>query len=208
MSWQQKGFPAAPWSSPRTPTGGSRGSTGGCSRRRKASQGCRCSDLYSSYPDYDIDVPAEQALATQASLIVLMHPIQWYSMPALLKLWLDEVLTYGWAYGPGGTALKGKDLWLVATTGGPEAPTTPRATTAISSTPSCRPTSRPRYCAACASCRPWSCTAPVGRAKRTWPATCRSSRTACAPIRNGPNSTSSSLPGVRSAHHGQARRRR
>ena len=82
--------------------------------------GVQVRDLYSSYADYDIDVPAEQALATQASLIVLMHPIQWYSMPALLKLWLDEVLTYGWAYGPGGTALKGKDLWLVATTGGPE----------------------------------------------------------------------------------------
>jgi glutathione-regulated potassium-efflux system ancillary protein KefF len=82
--------------------------------------GVRVRDLYSSYADYDIDVPAEQALATQASLIVLMHPIQWYSMPALLKLWVDEVLTYGWAYGPGGTALKGKDLWLVATTGGPE----------------------------------------------------------------------------------------
>jgi glutathione-regulated potassium-efflux system ancillary protein KefF len=82
--------------------------------------GVQVRDLYSSYADYDIDVPAEQALAKQASLIVLMHPIQWYSMPALLKLWVDEVLTYGWAYGPGGTALKGKDLWLVATTGGPE----------------------------------------------------------------------------------------
>ena len=82
--------------------------------------GVQVRDLYASYADYDIDVPAEQALATQAPLIVLMHPIQWYSMPALLKLWLDEVLTYGWAYGPGGTALRGKDLWLVATTGGPE----------------------------------------------------------------------------------------
>jgi glutathione-regulated potassium-efflux system ancillary protein KefF len=30
------------------------------------------------------------------------------------------VLEYGWAYGPGGTALKGKDFWLVATTGSPE----------------------------------------------------------------------------------------
>ena len=82
--------------------------------------GVQVRDLYSSYPDYDIDVTAEQAAATQASLIVLLHPIQWYSMPALLKLWLDEVLTYGWAYGSGGTALRGKDLWLVATTGGPE----------------------------------------------------------------------------------------
>jgi glutathione-regulated potassium-efflux system ancillary protein KefF len=82
--------------------------------------GARVQDLYGSYPDYDIDVATEQSLAGAAPLIVLLHPIQWYSMPALLKLWLDEVLTYGWAYGPGGTALQGKDLWLVATTGSPE----------------------------------------------------------------------------------------
>ena len=30
------------------------------------------------------------------------------------------MLGFGWAYGPGGTALKGKDLWLVASTGGPQ----------------------------------------------------------------------------------------
>ncbi|MBC7603737.1 MAG: NAD(P)H-dependent oxidoreductase [Ramlibacter sp.] len=77
-------------------------------------------DLYTLYPDYDIHVPVEQEAAASASLIVLLHPVQWYSMPALLKLWMDEVLTYGWAYGPGGTALRGKALWLVATTGGPE----------------------------------------------------------------------------------------
>ena len=82
--------------------------------------GVELRDLYASYADYDIDVAAEQVHASSASLIVLLHPIQLYSMPALQKLWLDEVLAYGWAYGPGGTALQGKDLWLVATTGGPE----------------------------------------------------------------------------------------
>ena len=86
----------------------------------RGSGGVEVRDLYALYPDYDIDVSAEQAVAQQARLVVLLHPIQWYSMPALLKLWVDEVLTYGWAYGAGGTALQGKDLWLVATTGGPE----------------------------------------------------------------------------------------
>ena len=76
-------------------------------------------DLYALYPDYLIDVGAEQALLESARLIVWQHPIQWYSMPPLMKLWVDEVLAFGWAYGPGGTALRGKDLWLVATTGGP-----------------------------------------------------------------------------------------
>jgi len=78
-------------------------------------------DLYGTYPDFDIDAGTEQEQAQAADLLVLLHPIQWYAMPALMKLWCDEVLAYGWAYGPGGTALQGKDLWLVASTGGPEA---------------------------------------------------------------------------------------
>lgn len=85
-------------------------------RRQPHVQVC---DLYGRYPDYHIDVAAEQAHLAAAQLVVLMHPIQWYSMPSLQKLWLDEVLAYDWAYGEGGHALRGKDLWLVATTGGP-----------------------------------------------------------------------------------------
>jgi glutathione-regulated potassium-efflux system ancillary protein KefF len=77
-------------------------------------------DLYALYPDYLIDIPAEQALLATAKLVVWQQPIHWYGMPPLLKLWVDEVLAFGWAYGPDGTALRGKDLWLVATTGGPQ----------------------------------------------------------------------------------------
>ena len=76
-------------------------------------------DLFARYTDYSIDVPTEQAHLEAAALVVLMHPVQWYGMPALLKLWLDDVFTQGWAYGSG-RVLEGKDLWLVATTGGPE----------------------------------------------------------------------------------------
>jgi len=65
-------------------------------------------------------VPAEQAALGPARLVVWQHPIHWYSMPPLMKLWVDEVLSFGWAYGPGGSALRGKDLWLVTSTGGPE----------------------------------------------------------------------------------------
>jgi glutathione-regulated potassium-efflux system ancillary protein KefF len=77
-------------------------------------------DLYALYPDYVIDVPLEQSLLAKARLVVWQHPVHWYHMPPLMKLWLDEVLSFGWAYGPGGLALQGKDLWLVASTGGPE----------------------------------------------------------------------------------------
>ena len=77
-------------------------------------------DLYALYPDYWIDVPTEQALLAEARLLVWLHPVHWYSMTPLLKLWLDEVFSFGWAYGPGGHALEGKDLWLAASTGGPD----------------------------------------------------------------------------------------
>ena len=77
-------------------------------------------DLYALYPDYLIDVAAEQQRLAAAELLVWLHPVHWYSMPPLLKLWLDEVFAFGWAYGPGGRALEGKALWLAASTGGPE----------------------------------------------------------------------------------------
>jgi glutathione-regulated potassium-efflux system ancillary protein KefF len=77
-------------------------------------------DLYALYPDYWIDVAAEQAALAAARLVVWLHPIHWYSMPPLMKLWLDDVFAFGWAYGPGGHALRGKDLWLATSTGGTE----------------------------------------------------------------------------------------
>ena len=77
-------------------------------------------DLYALYPDYLVDVETEQALLAAARLVVWQHPIRWYGMPPLMKLWCDDVLAFGWAYGPGGGALRGKDVWLVASTGGAE----------------------------------------------------------------------------------------
>jgi glutathione-regulated potassium-efflux system ancillary protein KefG len=49
--------------------------------------------------------------------VVAQHPFYWYSAPALIKEWIDLVLTHGWAYGEGGTALTGK-TWLSAITSG------------------------------------------------------------------------------------------
>ncbi len=78
-------------------------------------------DLYALYPDYFIDVAAEREALADAALVVWLHPVHWYSMPPMLKLWLDEVFGFGWAYGPGGRALAGRDLWLACSTGGPAA---------------------------------------------------------------------------------------
>jgi glutathione-regulated potassium-efflux system ancillary protein KefF len=78
-------------------------------------------DLLEAYPDFYIDVAREQALLREADLIVFQHPLYWYSTPAILKHWQDVVLTRGYAYGPGGDALHGKDfLQVVSTGGGPE----------------------------------------------------------------------------------------
>jgi glutathione-regulated potassium-efflux system ancillary protein KefF len=74
--------------------------------------------LYELYPDFAIDIGAEQALLAQAHTVVWQHPLYWYSVPPLLKLWFDKVLAHGWAYGDGGTALRGKGCLWVATTGG------------------------------------------------------------------------------------------
>ena len=54
-------------------------------------------------------------------VVILQHPFFWYSTPALIKEWEDLVLQHGWAYGTGGTALHGKFLLSVISTGGREA---------------------------------------------------------------------------------------
>ena len=75
-------------------------------------------DLYEEYPDFLIDVEREKELLAAHDTIVFLHPFYWYSSPALLKEWQDLVLEYGFAYGPGGTALHGKRWWSVFSAGG------------------------------------------------------------------------------------------
>lgn len=77
-------------------------------------------DLGALYPDYQIDVEAEQAALVNADLVVLQFPFYWYSVPALLKKWIDDVFSYDFAYGAKGDKLKGKDLVLSFTVGGPQ----------------------------------------------------------------------------------------
>ncbi|MCI3919431.1 NAD(P)H-dependent oxidoreductase [Paenibacillus sp. TRM 82003] len=77
-------------------------------------------DIYEAYPNGAIDVDAEHRLLESHDKVVFQFPLYWYSSPYLLKKWLDDVLTFGWAYGPGGDKLHGKSLGLAITTGGPE----------------------------------------------------------------------------------------
>ena len=74
--------------------------------------------LYELYPDFHINVRAEQEALLQSHTIVLQHPLHWYHTPALLSLWMEKILSYGWAYGENGTALHGKRLMWAVSTGG------------------------------------------------------------------------------------------
>lgn len=74
-------------------------------------------DLYEHYPDFYIDKAAEQALIVKHDVIVLQHPLYWYSVPALMKEWLDIVFEHGFAYGRDGKGLQGRTM-MNAWTGG------------------------------------------------------------------------------------------
>lgn len=73
--------------------------------------------LYQQYPDGHIDVAKEQALVESHQNLVLQFPIYWFNCPPLLKQWLDDVLTYGWAYGSAGNQLKDKKITLAVSAG-------------------------------------------------------------------------------------------
>ena len=77
-------------------------------------------DLTALYPDFHFDVEREQVKLLESDVIILQFPFFWYSIPGILKHWLDEILTYGFAYGSTGDKLKGKKLIVSSTIGGPE----------------------------------------------------------------------------------------
>jgi glutathione-regulated potassium-efflux system ancillary protein KefG len=88
--------------------------------RARTVDGVTFRDLYELYPEFDVDVAQEQALLERHRVVVLQHPLFWYSVPALLKQWIDLVFEHGWAYGQEGRALEGKTLTQAVTVGGSE----------------------------------------------------------------------------------------
>ena len=71
-------------------------------------------------PDGKFDIAAEQAALLEADLVVWQFPYHWYSLPWLMKKWLDDVWVHGFAHGSKGR-LVGKKLLVSFTTGAPEA---------------------------------------------------------------------------------------
>jgi len=82
--------------------------------------GVEVRDLYKMYPDFNIDIEAEQEVLTGADVIIFQYPFYWYGMPGMLKEWLDRVFVYGFAYGSTGDKLKGKEFLVSTTIGGAE----------------------------------------------------------------------------------------
>ncbi|MEM9629750.1 MAG: NAD(P)H-dependent oxidoreductase [Pseudomonadota bacterium] len=70
-------------------------------------------------PAMKFDLETEQALLLSHERIVFQFPFYWYSAPPVLKAWMDQTLSYGFAYGPGGDKLKGRELLVLVSTGGP-----------------------------------------------------------------------------------------
>ncbi|WP_029678480.1 NAD(P)H-dependent oxidoreductase [Bifidobacterium sp. 7101] len=66
------------------------------------------------------DVQAMQERIKDADVLALVFPVYWYSMPAIMKGFIDRVICRGFAYNADGTpgALAGRRVELVMLTGG------------------------------------------------------------------------------------------
>lgn len=69
------------------------------------------------------DIVAEQEKLLWSDLVIFQFPLWWFSLPAILKGWVDRVMTTGFAYGGGKFydqgGLAGRKAMLALTTGGP-----------------------------------------------------------------------------------------
>lgn len=77
-------------------------------------------DLYEQYPRYNIDIDDEQKKLLEHDVIMFQHPLFWYSVPSLIKEWIDLVLEHGFAFGQGGNQLTDKIMMNVTSAAGPE----------------------------------------------------------------------------------------
>ncbi|VFS20001.1 General stress protein 14 [Serratia liquefaciens] len=118
------------------------------------------------------DIAAEQEKLLWADTVIFQFPLWWFSMPAIMKGWIDRVYAWGFAYGVGehsdrhwgdrygeGTFV-GKRAMLIVTAGGWAEHYSPRGSNGPSTT----------------SCSPFStvcCSTPALRCFRRWCSTAR-----------------------------------
>jgi len=63
------------------------------------------------------DINSEQSKLLAANLVILQFPLWWGSYPAILKGWIERVISRGYGYGSN-NLLSGKSVLLSVTTGG------------------------------------------------------------------------------------------
>lgn len=66
---------------------------------------------------FKVDVKEEQVFLKEADVIVFQFPLFWYGVPGLMKEYIDQVFTYGFAFGKGNYHLEGKKIAVSFTTG-------------------------------------------------------------------------------------------
>lgn len=69
------------------------------------------------------DIVAEHEKLSWADFVIFVFPLWWFSVPAIMKGWVDRIFTTGFVYGNGKWydcgGLQGKKAMLSLTTGGP-----------------------------------------------------------------------------------------
>lgn len=80
---------------------------------------CRTVYLDRLYPDFNIDVEAEQENLKWADVIVLQFPVFWFSFPSIMHRWMEQTFLHGFSHGATGDKLRGKKLIISYTTGAP-----------------------------------------------------------------------------------------
>lgn len=85
----------------------------------KTVDGLEVINMQELYPDNQIDLKIEINRILQADRIIIQFPLQWYSVPSLLRVWQNKVLTnmFYLKYESQGKYLEGTPL-LVTTTAG------------------------------------------------------------------------------------------
>lgn len=82
-----------------------------------------------------LDVEQEQRKVLDADAVILLFPLWWFSMPAIMKGWIERVWAYGLAYGYQGKGnahrygegrFAGKRALLAVSVGGPQCDYSPR----------------------------------------------------------------------------------
>jgi len=80
-------------------------------------------DIKALYPDFKIDVEAEQEAIKRADKVVFQFPMYWFNAPSILKEWMDKVYALGFAFeitkeGYQRRELEGREFMLAVSMGG------------------------------------------------------------------------------------------